>query len=122
MSSSSSVPSPSLPDVRALDRLDLPWRHKVSPWCADRPSGKSALFAAWSFGKYRRRDIELAGKTSPFSACASAVGYVPQSFALYPHFTVYQNIAYPLALAHVARDEIARRIDRAAGILSIGHL
>lgn len=50
------------------------------------------------------------------------VGYVPQSFALYPHLSVYDNIAYPLALARRPKDEIARRVDRAAGVLSITHL
>ena len=30
-------------------------------------------------------------------------GYVPQSFALYPHYRVFENIAYPLTLARKAR-------------------
>lgn len=49
-------------------------------------------------------------------------GYVPQSFALYPHLSVFENIAYPLRLARARSDEVARRVDRAARMLSIGPL
>lgn len=50
------------------------------------------------------------------------VGYVPQSFALYPHFSVYDNIAYPLALQRVARDVVRRRVERVAGLLGLDGL
>ncbi len=49
-------------------------------------------------------------------------GYVPQSFALYPHLTVFENIAYPLRLARVPSSEVVSRVDRATAMLSIGHL
>lgn len=47
------------------------------------------------------------------------VGYVPQSFALYPHFSVFDNIAYPLALIKAPKDEIQREVKRAASLLRI---
>lgn len=50
------------------------------------------------------------------------LGYVPQSFALYPHMSVFDNIAYPMTLARAPRDRIRARVDRAAGMLSITHL
>jgi multiple sugar transport system ATP-binding protein len=56
------------------------------------------------------------------SPAARPIGYVPQSFALYPHFTVAQNIAYALTLAGAPREDVARRVDRAAALLSITHL
>src|SRR5258708_36415158 len=34
------------------------------------------------------------------------IGYVPQSFALYPHYSVYDNIAYPLNLMNVPKKGI----------------
>ncbi len=49
-------------------------------------------------------------------------GYVPQNFALYPHMSVFENIAYPLRLARVPSSEVTSRVDRATGMLSIGHL
>lgn len=50
------------------------------------------------------------------------VGYVPQSFALYPHFSVYDNIAYPLALRRVARGVVRQRVERVAGLLGLDDL
>ena len=47
------------------------------------------------------------------------LGYVPQSFALYPHFSVYDNIAYPLSLAKASKSEIKAAVDRAATLLKI---
>ncbi len=49
-------------------------------------------------------------------------GYVPQSFALYPHMSVFDNIAYPLALERAPASDIRARVDRSAEILHIGHL
>ena len=37
-----------------------------------------------------------------------------QNFALYPHMTVFQNIAFPLKLRHVAREETERRVKESA--------
>lgn len=45
-----------------------------------------------------------------------------QSYALYPHMTVRENIAFPLRLAKVPRDEIKRRVDEVAGILQLDAL
>ncbi len=45
-----------------------------------------------------------------------------QSYALYPHMTVRENIAFPLRLAKLPRSEIKRRVDEAAGILQLGAL
>lgn len=50
------------------------------------------------------------------------VGYVPQSFALYPHLSVYDNIAYPLALQRVARDVVRGKVERVAGLLGLDGL
>ena len=42
-----------------------------------------------------------------------------QSYALYPHLTVAQNIAFPMRMAGIPRDEQARRIDNAAKVLNL---
>ncbi len=52
-------------------------------------------------------------------AAERRIGYVPQSFALFPHVSVFDNIAYPLALQKVGRSEIERRVDQVADILRI---
>ena len=50
------------------------------------------------------------------------IGYVPQSFALMSHLTVYNNIAYPLKLEKAPKDVIEREVMRVAGMLHIEDL
>src|SRR6188474_489452 len=47
------------------------------------------------------------------------IAMVFQSYALYPHMTVRQNIAFPLALAKVSKAEIAQKVDETAKILDL---
>ena len=47
------------------------------------------------------------------------LGYVPQSFALYPHFSVYDNIAYPLSLIRAPKNDILEAVQRVAQLLKI---
>ncbi len=50
------------------------------------------------------------------------VGMVFQSYALYPHMTVYENIAFPLRLKKMPKHEIDRRVREVAKFLRIDHL
>ena len=50
------------------------------------------------------------------------VAMVFQSYALYPHLTVYKNIAFPLKSKHMKSDEIDRRVMEAAKALDIEYL
>ena len=45
-----------------------------------------------------------------------------QSYALYPHMTVYKNMAFGLELRKTPKDEIDKRVHEAAEILEIEHL
>ena len=47
------------------------------------------------------------------------IGMVFQSYALYPHMTVYENMAFGLKVNHVKKDEIEKRVLKAAEILQI---
>ncbi|WP_371875474.1 ABC transporter ATP-binding protein [Pleomorphomonas sp. NRK KF1] len=53
---------------------------------------------------------------------ARGVAMVFQHYALYPHMTVFDNLAFGLKNIGTPHDEIARRIEEAARILEIGHL
>jgi multiple sugar transport system ATP-binding protein len=50
------------------------------------------------------------------------IAMVFQSYALYPHMTVYDNMAFGLKLRRTPKAEIDRRVKEAAEILGIGHL
>jgi multiple sugar transport system ATP-binding protein len=43
-----------------------------------------------------------------------------QNYALYPHLTVYENIAFPLRLHKVPDDQVRERVERAADLLELG--
>ncbi|MDF3304051.1 sn-glycerol-3-phosphate ABC transporter ATP-binding protein UgpC [Rhodococcus sp. T2V] len=47
------------------------------------------------------------------------IAMVFQSYALYPHMTVRQNIAFPLTLAKMSKSDIAAKVDDAAKILDL---
>jgi ABC-type sugar transport system ATPase subunit len=109
----------------ALDGFDLAIEPRsFTVLCGPPASGKSVLFRilvgleAPDAGRVLLDGVDIT-ETPP---AERTVGYVPQSFALYPHLTVAGNMAYPLALAKVAKAEIATRVERTAAILSIGHL
>jgi multiple sugar transport system ATP-binding protein len=47
------------------------------------------------------------------------IAMVFQSYALYPHMTVRDNMGFALSLAKVPKDEIAKRVEEAADILDL---
>src|SRR5512146_2708853 len=50
------------------------------------------------------------------------IAMVFQSYALYPHLSVYDNIAFPLKAQKVPTGEHRPKVEWAAGLLGIGHL
>lgn len=50
------------------------------------------------------------------------IAMVFQNYALYPHMTVYDNMAFGLKLKKVPKDEIKRRVTESARILDIEDL
>ncbi|MFN8442318.1 MAG: ABC transporter ATP-binding protein [Caldilineaceae bacterium] len=53
------------------------------------------------------------------SAGERNIGYVPQSFALYPHFSVRKNISYPLDLVGASKSDVDAAVHRASQLLGI---
>ncbi len=47
------------------------------------------------------------------------IAMVFQNYALYPHMTVYENLAFALKLRHTPKDELDRKVKEAAEILDI---
>ena len=53
---------------------------------------------------------------------ARGVGMVFQSYALYPHMSVHDNLAFPLKMAGLPKPEIEARVARAAAMLQLDAL
>ena len=47
------------------------------------------------------------------------IAFVFQSYALYPHMTVYENIAFPLKMRGLKKSEIDQKVKEAAEILNL---
>ena len=47
------------------------------------------------------------------------IGYIPQNFALFPHLTVYDNIAYGLKILKRDQNEVRRKVEELSEILGI---
>ncbi|WP_315568525.1 maltose/maltodextrin ABC transporter ATP-binding protein MalK [Haemophilus parahaemolyticus] len=50
------------------------------------------------------------------------IGMVFQSYALYPHLTIAENMSFGLKLAGAKREEIEQRVNQVAEILQLAHL
>ena len=47
------------------------------------------------------------------------IGMVFQNYALFPHMTVYENLAFPLRVRKIAKDEIDKKVDKALSMVSL---
>ncbi|WP_133150258.1 ATP-binding cassette domain-containing protein, partial [Vibrio breoganii] len=64
-------------------------------------------------GEQRMNDIEPSKR---------GVGMVFQSYALYPHLNLYDNMSFGMKLAKADKDETKKRVEHAADILQLTHL
>ena len=66
-------------------------------------------------------EISIAGRVvNDIEPSERDIAMVFQNYALYPHMTVFDNMAYGLKIARVPVAEIKARVDKAAGILQLG--
>jgi len=65
-------------------------------------------------------EIDIAGRVvNNLEPKDRDIAMVFQNYALYPHMSVFDNMAYGLRIRGFARKDIAERVDRAAGILEL---
>ena len=65
-------------------------------------------------------DLIIDGKRANDIAPADrGIAMVFQSYALYPHMTVYENLAFSLRVARVTKDELDKRVRAAAAMLQL---
>ena len=48
------------------------------------------------------------------------IGMVFQNYALFPHMTVYENLAFPLRVRKISKEEIDKKVDKALSMVSLG--
>lgn len=90
-----------------------------SPGC-----GKSVVLRLLTgLEKPEKGDVFLRGENvTHVSPGDRNIGYIPQSFALYPHYKVRDNIGYPLKLIGASKEEIDDVVNRAADLMRITKL
>ena len=109
--------------VNGIDLLDQ--GRRVSG--AARPLGLRQKHAAAHDRRLRSRPREgelLIGGTvvNDLPPRARKIAMVFQSYALYPHMTVYKNIAFPLKAQRVEQIGDSQKVEWAASLFGIGHL
>ena len=87
--------------LRAVAGLETPYRGAIA-------LGDKVFFDA-------ARNIDLPAE-------ARGLGLVFQSYALWPHRTVFENVAYGLKLRKVGAADITRRVERALAQIGLGDL
>jgi iron(III) transport system ATP-binding protein len=87
-------------------------------------SGKSTLLRAIAgFGPHPRGAIHIGGhQVTGLQPWQRNVGMVFQNYALWPHMTVAQNVAYGLEERRVPRSERAQRVEQALKLVGLVHL
>ena len=111
----------------------VPVLHGVSAYIADHefivivgPSGcgKSTLLRMVAgLEEITEGQIEIGGRVvNGLEPSERDIAMVFQNYALYPHMSVFDNMAYGLKIAKVPREEIKTRVDKAAKILELGAL
>jgi ABC-type Fe3+/spermidine/putrescine transport system ATPase subunit len=87
-------------------------------------AGKTVLLECIA-GLYRpeRGDIYVDGeRVNDMAPELRGLGYLPQDYALFPHLTVGQNIAFGMRIRKKPRPEIERTVNELAQLLGVTHL
>jgi len=84
-------------------------------------SGKSTLLRLIAgFNRHNHGELLVDGRDiTGVAPHARNIGMVFQSYALWPHLTVYDNVAFGLVERRVARDEIKRRVSEALDLVGL---
>ena len=84
-------------------------------------SGKTTcLMMLAGFETPTHGEIYLDGKViSNIPPHKRGIGMVFQNYALFPHMTVYENLAFPLRVRKIPKDEADKKIDKALSMVSL---
>ena len=111
--------------VPVVDRLDLSVREgEFLSLLGPSGSGKTTtLMMLAGFEEPTAGEILLSGRSlANVPPHRRDIGMVFQDYALFPHMTVAQNLAYPLKLRRVDAAQIRLRVDRALEMVNLSGL
>jgi multiple sugar transport system ATP-binding protein len=112
-------------DVRILHGIDLEIRDgEFMVFVGPSGCGKSTLLRTIAgLEDITGGELRIGGRlVNDVPPAERGIAMVFQSYALYPHMNLYDNMAFGLKLAKVPKDEIDRLVTHAAKILHIEHL
>jgi len=111
--------------VRVIERVDLDIADgEFVVFVGPSGCGKSTLLRLIAgLEDITSGELSIAGRrVNDVPPAQRGVAMVFQSYALYPHMSVFDNMAFGLKLAKQDRHEIGRRVQRVATLLQIEHL
>ena len=111
--------------VYVVDRLDLDVaKGEFVSLLGPSGSGKTTtLMMLAGFEAPTLGEIRLAGKRLDDKPPHQRdIGMVFQNYALFPHLTIGENVAFPLSVRRVSRTEQRARVKRALDMVELGHL
>lgn len=112
-------------NVKAVDRVNLGIENKEFMVLVG-PSGcgkSTTLRMIAGLEDISAGDIYIGDKlVNDVPAKDRDIAMVFQNYALYPHMTVFENMAFGLKLRHIPRQEIIQRVNESADILGIRRL
>ena len=111
--------------VTALDRISFTVnRGELLVILGQSGSGKTTLLKCiLGLCDYISGQLHIDGiSIDDFRLKGSNIGYIRQELNLYPHMTVYDNIAFPLRMIHTPQAEVDRRVKEMAALLEIDWL
>lgn len=111
--------------VTALDHISLTVnRGELLVILGQSGSGKTTLLKCiLGLCDYISGQLHIDGiSIDDFRLKGSNIGYIRQELNLYPHMTVYDNIAFPLRMIHTPQTEVDRRVKEMAALLEIDWL
>ncbi|MCB1824935.1 MAG: sn-glycerol-3-phosphate ABC transporter ATP-binding protein UgpC [Candidatus Competibacteraceae bacterium] len=115
----------SFKEVRVIERVDLDIEEgEFAVFVGPSGCGKSTLLRLVAgLEDITSGDLMIGGKkVNSLPPAQRGVAMVFQSYALYPHMTIFDNMAFGLKLAKQDSNEIKNRVHWAAKILQMEHL
>ncbi len=112
-------------DVKAVDGVDLATKEgEFLVLLGPSGCGKTTLLRMIAgLEKQTAGDVLIGGQVvNDLPPRARKIAMVFQSYALYPHMTVFKNIAFPLKAQGVPKDDIPKKVEWAASMFGIERL